>query len=117
VKTPEEIATGCERAAGWMELHRPGHQRVVALLREAAEALRKQERELSRDSGDSMFLSEIVSDLERERNQAKADRDALLAVARAAAKNASLGCDCDSCVAYRALPEHLRRQVEGGGAR
>jgi regulator of RNase E activity RraB len=114
VRPPREIAD-------WLEnLARFSHEDESALLREAAEALRAQHRELNRDAGDSMFLSEIVSDLERERNQGVADRDALLAVARAAFVmtdgvrgyfQAPSGWIALEDLLDR-LPDHLRRQVE-----
>jgi hypothetical protein len=121
VRPPGEIAADLSRLAVTWYLDLPAG--AEDLLREAAEALRAQHRELNRDAGDSMFLSEIVSDLERERNQAGADRDALLSVVKLVApRRARFRSDPavllrspeeeDIDRALAALPEHLRQQVE-----
>jgi hypothetical protein len=102
VRPPEEIAADCENVHG-------GEYR--SLLREAAEALR-----ILIDKLDASHL--VACEQERverlSRQSLEADRDALLAVARAAHtawyNDARYSVQVEEAIA--ALPEHLRQQVE-----
>jgi hypothetical protein len=115
VRPPEEIAAGCEDWAGLKD------GRLGNVLREAAEALRAKLGVATSAEGTSYCprCEELA-----------ADRDALLAVARAAedckaflqggdVEHVERGSATVTLVAYRKLrsalanlPEHLRRQVE-----
>jgi hypothetical protein len=105
VRPPEEIAADCENVHG-------GEYR--SLLREAAEALREavEQWELWENSRNTNYTTAGIAIKRAE--QAEADRDALLAVARAAHtawyNDARYSVQVEEAIA--ALSEHLRQQVE-----